>query len=93
MTIKIGVVEQNRIDSEEYNIVTKSRATVIEKTQGSYTEYLICRHRHSQLEGDNYISDVVENCYSTYYGKTLSELLVMLDITSYTWTTPLTEVV
>lgn len=91
MTIKIGKVNQSR--QLDDTAVQKSTATVVEKTQGTYKEVLICREEHYIDVGGQKVNVELEDSFSVFVGKTIEQALSLKDITDYTWTEALTEVI
>lgn len=91
MTIKKGVI-RHRTDFGNESYIEQV-ATVIEKTQGEYSEILFCKDKDEYVENGVILSGGYgENVFTVYHGKTIEAIIAANGIYNYEWTTPLAEV-
>lgn len=91
MTIRKGII-RNEVDGGSGETVV-SICTVIEKTEGNYTEHLFRRDSWEVIAGGNVVTFEYRNEFKVYHGNTIEEMMLDNGITgAYTWDTPLAEV-
>ena len=91
MIIKKGKVTKTEIASTGETITTK--ATIIEKTDGNYTEILGCRTSWEVTIDGTVLTSEYRECFDVYHGKTIPEILSSYGIYGdYVWYEPMEQV-
>lgn len=92
MTIKRGVIQQITNPSE--SMVETTVCTIIEKTEGAYVERLFRKDSREIHDGGVLTVAEYQHDFKVYVDSTVDYILSLNNVYgTYTWVTPLTEVV